>query len=48
MITGEEYEEALMKMKNGKSTREEGVAIELIKEGSERMKEIVFRFLNKC
>lgn len=38
MITVLEYEEALARMKNGKSPGEDGVSMELIREGGERLK----------
>jgi hypothetical protein len=44
----QEYEEALLKMKNGKSPGEDDVPIELIREGGERLKERVVELLNKC
>lgn len=37
-----------MRMKNGTSQGEDGVAIEMIKEVSERMKEMVLRLFSKC
>lgn len=47
-ITEEEYEEALSKMKNGKAPGEDGIAIELIKEGGVELKKRVVDLFNRC
>lgn len=47
-ITREEYEEAMSKMKNGKAPGEDGIAIELIKEGGEELKGKIVELFNKC
>src|SRR5678815_2313497 len=44
----EEYENAIKKMKRGKVPGEDGVAVELVMEGGEELKERVCNLLNIC
>src|SRR5678815_1435808 len=48
VITEEEFEEALRKMKSGKTPGEDGINIELLREGGEGLKALMLRFLNRC
>lgn len=47
-ITVEEYEEAIKSMKRGKAPGEDGVAVELVVEGGEELRERVISLMNKC
>ncbi len=46
-ITEEELDEALKKMKNGKSTGSDGIVVELMKEGGTLLKNEILSLLNK-
>ena len=47
-ISREEYETALKKMKYGKAPGEDGVAIELIKRGREKLNTRILKLINEC
>src|SRR5678815_4599354 len=44
----EEFEEALRKMKSRKTPGEDGINIELLREGGDWLKALMLRFLNRC
>ena len=47
LITRTELEESMKRMKNDKSPGNDGIPIELIKNGSNMLKEIVLRVINE-